>query len=604
MAEYRFLLADLLSGTVKDEIPLDLPSFSRTLCGVGGFAAELPLSIKTPIVAAVSYFSTVLNDGPVGFWRLGERSGTVATDFAPAANNGVYTGTLTMGDDGLVQGDVNRALTLAGAGYVSIPHSANQSMAGGAFTLGAIVKLASYPGVRATVVSKYAAANQGWQIALDHTGHLVLQIWNGGSTLLVTLTGATALALGAVHYVACTINFDTTLNVYTYSLWLDGVLDGSTTTVAAPPSSGTAPVTIGARDTTLAESLSGTVDEVEIYQLTLSSTRLLVHAFGVQGQREATTFQRELCTESNLDAGRTLLWVHRDDQLVWGGILWGVDVDSDTQSIKLAANGLLSYFDHRFLRQTMQNASIDQLQIVQNLIDYAQGVAGGNLGVTVVRTPTNSGVTQSYIAFGYERRNILQELTTLAATITGFDFELVVSGNALTGGTITKQLLLGYPHLGSTGTGLVWQVGRDVALVQYTKDATVMGNYEMMLGAGSGLSMLAGEFSDLSQLGNTMLLERVDSQTTITDQNVLNALAVSTLYRYRHGQRTVNVRLMNPEDAPVGSFGPGDQVRLIANSGFLNIDELWRIMSMTVTPDVDGNESIDVGIAPVAAFGA
>ena len=71
------------------------------------------------------YRTAVMQDGPVGYWRLGD-SGTVAKDETANVLDGGYLGSpLPQGTVGALEGDANRALVFAGGtGWVSVGDSA------------------------------------------------------------------------------------------------------------------------------------------------------------------------------------------------------------------------------------------------------------------------------------------------------------------------------------------------------------------------------------------------------------------------------------------------------------------------------------------------
>ncbi|MDX6199796.1 MAG: hypothetical protein QOJ79_2947, partial [Actinomycetota bacterium] len=52
-----------------------------------------------------SYQAAVLSDAPVGYWRLGERSGAVAADSSGAGRSGSYSGGVSLGVAGALVGD-------------------------------------------------------------------------------------------------------------------------------------------------------------------------------------------------------------------------------------------------------------------------------------------------------------------------------------------------------------------------------------------------------------------------------------------------------------------------------------------------------------------
>jgi hypothetical protein len=70
-----------------------------------------------------SYSSEVLADSPSAYWRLGESSGTTVVD-ETGANPGTYTGGVTLGQPGALQGSLNTSVSLDGVNdYASAPDS-------------------------------------------------------------------------------------------------------------------------------------------------------------------------------------------------------------------------------------------------------------------------------------------------------------------------------------------------------------------------------------------------------------------------------------------------------------------------------------------------
>lgn len=68
-----------------------------------------------------SYSELILSHDPVGYWRLGEASGTVAQDLGSFAKNGAFTGTYTLARPSLIPSDQdNKSFGCNGTGYVRV----------------------------------------------------------------------------------------------------------------------------------------------------------------------------------------------------------------------------------------------------------------------------------------------------------------------------------------------------------------------------------------------------------------------------------------------------------------------------------------------------
>ncbi|MDX6675345.1 MAG: hypothetical protein QOH11_2763, partial [Solirubrobacteraceae bacterium] len=110
----------------------------------GGFAAAAPSVASAACPASSPYSSLVAGtSGLVGYWRLGESSGSSACDVT-GSNGGTYSGTVALGRAGALSGDPNTGARFSADGGVTVPHSTALDL-NGAFTLEAWVKPESLP---------------------------------------------------------------------------------------------------------------------------------------------------------------------------------------------------------------------------------------------------------------------------------------------------------------------------------------------------------------------------------------------------------------------------------------------------------------------------
>ena len=123
-----------------------LKTATNTWLAMGRLAAVSAGIIASSYVAGASdYPTTVLADSPVGYWRLGEASGTNAADSSGNAHDGTWSGTgsPTLGVTGLITGG-NTAATTSGATsgpYCALPSGVPNL--GSTFTVEAWVKTSS-----------------------------------------------------------------------------------------------------------------------------------------------------------------------------------------------------------------------------------------------------------------------------------------------------------------------------------------------------------------------------------------------------------------------------------------------------------------------------
>jgi hypothetical protein len=152
---------------------------------------------------SATYVQTVLADGPVGYWRLGEKAGTIAFDSSGHGLDGTYQGGLLLGQAGAIAGDPDSAVLLDGStGLVRIPNSpginaiSNSVVTVEAWVSGGLTETAELfstwdgttNGFQVVWDSGDAgsfAANQGVRSPrpiTDNNWHQVVIVWNGGTT--------------------------------------------------------------------------------------------------------------------------------------------------------------------------------------------------------------------------------------------------------------------------------------------------------------------------------------------------------------------------------------------------------------------------------------
>ncbi len=111
---------DLLNGStgysaVENNVASDALNVTDTTL----FSDALAISDSKPLTA---YSSLILADAPLRYYRLGERSGSVAVDLGSQGQNGTIVGGVTEGVQGLIAQDPNTAMSFNGtSGYISVP---------------------------------------------------------------------------------------------------------------------------------------------------------------------------------------------------------------------------------------------------------------------------------------------------------------------------------------------------------------------------------------------------------------------------------------------------------------------------------------------------
>ncbi len=212
-----------------------------------------------------AYSNAVLADGPVGYWRLGEKSGTTASD-AAGANLGAYRNGALLGQPSLLPGDsANSSVRFDGSNdYVDIPSSSALSPTA-KVSLEAWIKPVALPstGNFASVASKpesYSLQFNGPRLEFT-----IMQ--SGARRRLQAPVGA--IATGQVYHVVGTYDGAS------QRLYVNGAEVASASLGGA--------ITANSNELDLAswseggEPFNGTIDEVAVYAGALSAARVGAH---------------------------------------------------------------------------------------------------------------------------------------------------------------------------------------------------------------------------------------------------------------------------------------------------------------------------------------
>lgn len=304
----------------------------------------------------------------------------------------------------------------------------------------------------------------------------------------------------------------------------------------------------------------------------------------------------------NVDAstipGKTCLYVDRNGELIWGGVIWLRTYNSAEQVLSITAREFESYFERRRVSTTTAFANTDQLVIARDLIDNAQAVANGDIGV--ITGAETSGVLVDRVYYDYELKTVYSAIQDLSRQEDGFDFNINVSYDPITEEPI-KTLILGYPR-----TGTVYDINDPEAFTfifpagniveyEYPEDGAIAANTIWALGAGSNEGKLLAVAQDSSKLSDGWaLLEDQANYSDVTDGTVLSELAIGQVQAVSYPPTTIKVVVPAYVSPALGEYGIGDDARLIiTDERFPNtLDEVYRIVGLSVQPGEDGPERV------------
>lgn len=311
---------------------------------------------------------------------------------------------------------------------------------------------------------------------------------------------------------------------------------------------------------------------------------------------------------ASTEPARTAIYVDRDGVLIWGGVIWLRTWDSDTQHFTFQAREFMSYFERRRITDTYVYEDQDQLFVAQDLIDIAQSVTGGDIGVVV---PNNtSGVLVTRVYFDYERKDFAGAIKDLSNQQDGFDVNIDVAYDSLL--EPRKYLRTDYPQRGitynaSNPDALVFEFPGNIVTYEWPDDGAQVANTMYGIGPNSNeAKLLATAVSPTDQIAAGWPL--LEDSVSYTDQYDPDLLYQQTLGEVTARQvSVVTPKIVVPAYAePVlGSYKTGDECLLrITDDRFPNdgsgygLAQVYRIVSISVEPGEDGPERVTLVLTP------
>ncbi|SDP60578.1 hypothetical protein SAMN04487905_10616 [Actinopolyspora xinjiangensis] len=309
---------------------------------------------------------------------------------------------------------------------------------------------------------------------------------------------------------------------------------------------------------------------------------------------------------------RRAIYVLRDDQPQWGGILWTRRYDSESQSMNLQAADWWSYFDHRKVLPIIsanpdtdvvaglqtEYQQLDQNEIARRLVSLAQSHTGGDIGIQL--GDTSSAITRDRTYHGYDLKTTGEALSQLSSVIDGPDIRFDVGSDS--SGDITRGLLIGEPDLGQSGSPLVFEYGGNLTSYTWPSDGTGMSTRSYAVGDGLEAGTPIAVAEDTSRYaGGWPLLETETGYSSVTSSDVLTEHAEADQQAARLPVVLPTLTVRGDLPPQTGTYDPGDDARVIIRDRFHSrgLDTRMRIVDMDITPDDGGGETTVLTMAPL-----
>lgn len=227
-----------------------------------------------------TYAGTVLADGPLLYWRLDEASGTAVADLSGQGNPGVASGSYTRGATGALASEPGNAAITLTAGQV-VETNPTSGLAA-RFTVEAWVRTTSANGGLVVGLNSGSgpAASDDRVLYVGTDGKARFGVGGGPARSVAVSTAV--VTDGKWHHLVGTVDGNGAgVGNDTATLYVDGGVQGTASKASAALSSGswrigTSALT-GWPSAPPSGALTGSIDEVAVFNTPLSSTRVKAH---------------------------------------------------------------------------------------------------------------------------------------------------------------------------------------------------------------------------------------------------------------------------------------------------------------------------------------
>jgi len=215
----------------------------------------------------LGYMPLVLADAPVAYWRLGESSGTTATDEV-GSFNGTYVNSPTLGVSGRMAN--NTAVTFASASSQDITIGDISAADAGDATYAIWVKTSTASAQYAMSEGLSTSNNNQCRLGVNSSGKAIAEVIIPVPVTTFTVTGTTTINDGGWYHLAL-VKTGTTLRLY-----VNGREEGTAATGLGSFSVDRATIA-AARASSTSNYWNGTLDEPAIWRRALTATEILEH---------------------------------------------------------------------------------------------------------------------------------------------------------------------------------------------------------------------------------------------------------------------------------------------------------------------------------------
>lgn len=294
---------------------------------------------------------------------------------------------------------------------------------------------------------------------------------------------------------------------------------------------------------------------------------------------------------SATEPGRTSLYVYRENQIVWGGIIWARWYQSQAKVLQIYCETFESFaFANVYRPSSVRRFNENQTSIILKLWQTLQSSSGSggsaNIGVLDAELPSVD-VSRQLVVNPWDFKTYGDLIEELLDHDDACDYTIEVSESS---GQPIKQLRLGYPRLGNIldHSNLVLTYPGNILNYYWTESASEGAVRWYATGDGDRSSMRVGTATDSDKLDSGYpLIEKAHLRHPgITKQADIDAHAAFHLLQQPLPFVTKQFEIKGDVEPEFGTYGIGDDARVeIQDARFpAGINSSARAIGWKVTP--------------------
>lgn len=218
----------------------------------------------------------------------------------------------------------------------------------------------------------------------------------------------------------------------------------------------------------------------------------------------------------------------------------------------------------------------DQAEIIRGILDHAVDPAYFKSDLNIDKNVQDTGIIRTREYWHSEHMLIGDALAEFPTLHQGVDIDIVVSPT-------TRTFTTYFPRKGIERPDTVLELGRNIETFSVNYDGAETANSIVVLGDGEGSDREEGGAYDLESLDG-LVLEKVYNATPGSHIRTLDDQALRGLERYKVPVVIPNVTTYEGVGRLIGVLQVGDVVPVRINHGWVQVNDLYRIISITLDP--------------------